>query len=381
MRQVLGMMWVDRRLLRRDHVGLFFTFLLPLAVAAVLAPIYIAEGGTRASVALVAEGPGPVTELFSDRLGRSPGLELRRYADREAAELAVRRRDVSAAVVLPAGLGEGGTAPDRVELVGPPEVAAPDGVRAAVESAAAETAALVVAARALEPGAALEDGLEVAAGRAGGALDGAAAAAQPAERRNANAASAVIGVVVLFAFVNTMAKSSQLASYRELGVLGRLRAMPVTSTQVALGFALGLAGYAAAQGLLVVAGATLFLGVSWPQPLLVVAFVLVVGLVAGGLSALVGCVLPSSSAGVTIAGPVGFVLAMLGGCLWPLGLVGPAMRAVGHLTPHAWAVDGLNAVVFGWPTGDWVVPLLVLAGFAVALAALAGRALRLAVTA
>ena len=52
----------------------------------------------------------------------------------------------------------------------------------------------------------------------------------------------------------------------------------------------------------------------------------------------------------------------------------PGEGAVGHLTPHAWAVDGLNAVVFGWPTGDWVVPLVVLAGFAVALAELAGRA-------
>ena len=34
MRQVLAMMWVDLRLLRRDSMGLFFTFLLPLGVAA-----------------------------------------------------------------------------------------------------------------------------------------------------------------------------------------------------------------------------------------------------------------------------------------------------------------------------------------------------------
>ena len=40
--------------------------------------------------------------------------------------------------------------------------------------------------------------------------------------------------------------------------------MPVSSAQVALGCALGPAGYAAVQGLLVVTGATLFLGVSWP---------------------------------------------------------------------------------------------------------------------
>ena len=95
MRQVLGMMWVDRRLLRRDHVGLFFTFLLPL-VAAVLAPIDIAEGGTE-GVGGASRGSGPGDGAVLGPAGPQPGPELRRYADREAAEaLAVRRRDVSA---------------------------------------------------------------------------------------------------------------------------------------------------------------------------------------------------------------------------------------------------------------------------------------------
>ena len=382
MRQVLAMMWVDLRLLRRDSMGLFFTFLLPLGVAAVMAPIYIAEGGTRASIAVVAEGDGPVTDLFQERLAASPAVAVHAYADRAGAELAVRPSEVSAAVVIPASLDDAGAVPAQVDLVGPPEVVAPDGARAAVESAAAETAAIVVVAAAIAPDAPVADGLAAASQRAESTLGRAAAQADdPETRRNANAASGVIGVIVLFAFVNTMAKSAQLASYRELEVLARLRSMPVSSTQIAVGFALGLAAYAAAQGLLVLAGTTLLFGVTWSQPLLVVGFILVVGIVAGAASALVGCYLPSSTGGTTIAGPVAFVLAMLGGCLWPLTLVGPTMRAVGHLTPHAWAVDGLNAIVFGWPTHDWVVPLAVLGGFAVVFAASAALNLRRAVRA
>jgi hypothetical protein len=39
-------------------------------------------------------------------------------------------------------------------------------------------------------------------------------------------------------------------------------------------------------------------------------------------------------------GPVvSITFAMLGGCMWPLSIVSPLMRAVGHATPQAWAVD------------------------------------------
>ena len=79
------------------------------------------------------------------------------------------------------------------------------------------------------------------------------------------------------------------------------------------------------------------------SPAAVVAVLAATAVAAAGLAVLVATVLPSSAAGTTVAGPIAFVLAMLGGCLWPLEIVPPALAAAGRATPHLWAVEGLQA--------------------------------------
>lgn len=50
-------------------------------------------------------------------------------------------------------------------------------------------------------------------------------------------------------------------------------------------------------------------------------------------------------------GPVvGITFAMLGGCMWPLSIVSPAMRSIGHATPQAWAVDAWTNLLSGHGT-------------------------------
>ncbi len=48
---------------------------------------------------------------------------------------------------------------------------------------------------------------------------------------------------------------------------------------------------------------------------------------------------------MTRCSPVGIALGMLGGTMWPLEIVPQAMRTVGHLTPHAWAMDAFIALM------------------------------------
>ncbi len=60
-------------------------------------------------------------------------------------------------------------------------------------------------------------------------------------------------------------------------------------------------------------------------------------------------------------------LAPLGGAWWPLILVPPWMRLLGHLSPVAWCLDALNAIVFY--NGTWMdvlLPSSVLLLFAIA---------------
>jgi ABC-2 type transport system permease protein len=63
--------------------------------------------------------------------------------------------------------------------------------------------------------------------------------------------------------------------------------------------------------------------------------------------------------------------------MWPLAIVPEPMRAVGHLFPHAWAMDAFIALIAKGEGVAGIVPqLTVLAGFAAALLALATWRLR-----
>jgi ABC-2 type transport system permease protein len=94
--------------------------------------------------------------------------------------------------------------------------------------------------------------------------------------------------------------------------------------------------------------------------------------VATGAAVLVGVALRTAGQAAAVGPPVGIVLGMLGGCMWPLEAVGDGLRTVGRLTPHAWAMDAL--LTLQTPDGglDRVgTELAVLTAMAAALLALA----------
>jgi ABC-2 type transport system permease protein len=69
---------------------------------------------------------------------------------------------------------------------------------------------------------------------------------------------------------------------------------------------------------------------------------------------------------------VGIAFGMLGGTMWPLQIVTPAMRALGHFVPHAWAVDAWTILLSHHGTlADILRQLAILAGYAAALLAVA----------
>ena len=138
------------RRLRRDPVGLIFTLVVPLAVAVVMGVLYSAEASGPGTVGVLADRSDPVADDLVARLDANVLLDVRAYADREALDDAVRHRRIDGGIVVPTGLGP---ALDRgtIELVGPPGIAAPSGLRAAVEATVAETAAAVQLGAVLAP--------------------------------------------------------------------------------------------------------------------------------------------------------------------------------------------------------------------------------------
>jgi len=123
-------------------------------------------------------------------------------------------------------------------------------------------------------------------------------------------------------------------------------------------------------------GAALF-GVHWGPVIPSMTLVVVWALVGCGIGMLFGTLFRTPEQATAIGPMLGIALGMLGGCMWPLEIVPPFMRTLGHLTPQAWAVDGWVVLLSqGGGLRDIATNLLVLLAFATVFLGLATFRLR-----
>ena len=349
--------------LSQDRVALFFTFALPLMIITLLAA---AVPGGEVAVGVVTEDDGPLArELVADLEG-AHSVELRSFGTVAGLERAVRLEAVQGGVVVPAGydagLREG--RPMAVTLIVDPTTQDAAAIRSTVAAAVANQAAVVQAARFAA------GGLEVRTTTAG----------KPGIAGMGAADYATVGELVLFIFLIGLTSAGDLVEARRDGTARRMLATPTPAWVVVVGEGLGRYAILLVQAtFIVLLGAAAF-GVSWGNPLGVALIVGAFALVATSISLLVGTLARSNEQATSLGPPVGIALAMLGGAMWPLEIVGPAMRAVGHLTPHAWALDAFIDLMGNGASAATVLPqLAVLALFTAVLLPLAGFRLRRAI--
>jgi ABC-2 type transport system permease protein len=370
--------------LARDRLALFFIVLLPVVIILIIGITFGDAGSARLPVGILDQGAGPLgRELLAD-LEASPALDARAYEDQDALRRAVRRGVVAAGVVVPAGydqaLAGGGQA--EVTFVVDQTRPAPAPVRSAVTATVARQAAALKAARfAAETSgtpfdaalararalAAVQQPVRVEATTLGGRED-----ALPTGFNYTAPAN-----LVLFVFITSLAGAAALIESRRLGVSRRMLATPTTATTILAGEALARFTVALLQGMIIFLVGWLVFGVDWGDPPAALLLVVTFALVGTGVGMLLGSVLGNAEQATSIGPPVGIALGMLGGCMWPLEIVPAPMRAVGHLFPHAWAMDAFIALIArGEDVAGIALQLAVLLGFAVALLALATWRLR-----
>ena len=152
---------------------------------------------------------------------------------------------------------------------------------------------------------------------------------------------------------------------------------PTSAATVIAGETLGWLIIGVIQALVIIFGSALLFGVNWGQPLGVVAVVALFVLVASGAGIFLGTLFRNEQQAHGVSLLLGLGLAALGGCMVPLEVFSPTMKHVAHVTPHAWANDAFAKLVgHGASITGIGVQLAVLAGYAVALLALATWRLR-----
>ncbi len=373
---------VRARSIVRDRIALFFLIVLPILVIVIVGAIVGGLGQFR--VGVVDLDRGPLSSALVNDLNRSSGLDVHEFSSVETGKTALRRAEIMTLVQIPAGTDARLRAGKSVDIVAYGEQTNSDqqAAVAAVSSVIAANGARVQAATfsAAQVGAPFDSQLAIAQ------RVGADASTVKISTRSVDSTSRFLPqgysysaptMLVLFVFLNSLAAGAAMIRSRQLGMYNRMVAAPVTTRAIVIGEATVYLCIALAQSLLIVLVGAVVFGVHWGDPLAAALLVITWSLVGSGAGMLAGTLFRTPEQSTSIAPTVGIVLGMLGGCMWPLAIVGPAMRTIGHGTPHAWAVDAWTTLLSrGGTVGDIRGDLLVLAGFAAVLLAVSARRLQ-----
>ncbi|TVR22852.1 MAG: ABC transporter permease [Ilumatobacter sp.] len=371
----------------RDRTGMAFIVVLPVLVIIVIGSSIGSVSGS-ARIGVLDLDRTTASSVLIDDLDTSDHLEVVLVDDLESLTVDVRLDRIRLGVVIPAGhadrLAAGTTS--EIELVLDPSrataAAARNSVAGVVDRHAAVVAATAFAAdlTGADPDTVTRAAGEIAADVAPvrvetedvgtGGIDAGSPFSYPAAAN-----------LVLFTFINTLAVGGALVESRRLGVTRRMLAGPVSPSAVIGGYAASRFLVAIGQGLLVIVAGALLFDVEWGSPVAVALLVITFSIVAAAVGVLVGAVARTPEQTQSIGIPVGIAMGMLGGALWPLQFVPDWLRQLGHITPHAWAMDGWVTVVFeNGGVRDIAVELAVLTIYGLVVAAFAVAGLRRAVT-
>jgi ABC-2 type transport system permease protein len=382
MRAATALAGAELRRVVRDRTFLFFMVLLPILIILLIGITISSNEQIR--IGVVNQQPAPLSTSLARDLGADPALTVETLDSRAQAAEALRRSEVSAAVVIPEGFdadlrdGEQVTVPVLV----PSAAESSQAALAAVSAVVGRHAAQVQAARfAADRGwRSFEENL-AAASRLQGADP-----AVPLRTEVVDSASNYLPLgfsysaptmLVLFVFINALAGGAAMIQTRQYGILSRALAAPTRPRDLVGGEALAYLSLTLGQAVLIVAIGALLFGVEWGDPVAAAALVLVWALVGTGAGMLSGTLFRTPEQAGAIGPAVGIAFGMLGGCMWPLEIVPPSVRAIGHATPHAWAVDAWVEVLSrGGGLAQVAGYLGILALYAVTLLVLASLRLR-----
>jgi len=370
--KVVAIAGVEARRTVRDRTALFFILLLPVFLILIIG---IALGGStnRVPTGVVVQGTGPLTTELRQALARSPRITVHRYSSPDALRTAVRHSEVVAGVVIPAGYDAALRAgrPDGVQFINDPSGQSSLAARGPVAAVVDQESATTTAARFAVDHTGVSFDAALATARAMASTGGVGVDVSAATGRAplpTGFSYTAPSNLVLFVFITSLAAAVLIVNSRRLGLTRRMLATPTSPSVVLTGQAVSRFGMAVFQGVFIVAlGAVLF-GITWGDPLAAGLLVFSFALVSTGAALLMGTFARTEDQTGAIGPAIGIALGMLGGCMWPLVIVPPIMRTIGHATPHAWAMDGFIALIAnGAHARDIAGKLLALAVFAVLL--------------
>ncbi len=338
----------DVWLLLRDRGSLIRLFVVPIMFISLFGSMFKFGGGDKGHgrpIALWYAGADPRGQAIETTLAKSEGFAPRRLATADAVRASVAKEETVAGLVVE-------TLPIELVIDLDAEIQSRGPIQGALT-------ALVSSALATGPPPAP---LAVARSPIG----------QQAAQTVSGFQITVPANSVLFGFFIVITVALSFASEKRSGTWRRVLAAPVPRWQALVGtlvpyYIIGLVQLAFLFGIGAAAFGMHIAGSLAALAVLSMAVVL--------CAVCLGLVFASLGGSERQIGGVGsmilLVMALLGGCMFPRMLMPDALKAIGHIVPHSWALDGYYAILVKPGTGiaEIAPSLAALLGFAAVFAA------------
>jgi len=383
MQKMIAIILKDLRIRFSNPVEWLFFLILPIFFS------FIIGGGTggptdsRVGFYVVDEAQTNLSVSLIDTLNASTSVRPVLKERQEALE-DLDERDVAAVLLLPAGLdwddlGEGTQSIELRQLHGSTNALV---VQQGVQAALGEVSSAVQIARFSTEQAKSLVGFEGEPERSAWfakALAAAQTALQSAPDRvqetiadvpdpveydpNTNSS---IGQMITWVFIPLIGLSAMFAYERASGTLRRLLVTPTSKATFLSGTILGQGLTALLQMTILIVFGILVMKMKWGHSPAGLAMVMVsFTLAAAALGTMLGTFVKSESQANGLSILIGMLLAMMGGCWYPIELFPPAIRSAAQALPTYWAMQGfLDIAVRGQGPAGVLQECAVLMGFA-----------------
>jgi ABC-2 type transport system permease protein len=175
------------------------------------------------------------------------------------------------------------------------------------------------------------------------------------------------GMILQFAIAGLITCAQVIVSERKNNCLKRLMTTSASRAQVLLGHYLSVLLTIFAQfSLLILFGALVLKLNYFSQPLAILLIAVTASLCIAALGLLIGVVAKSEEQAIGFSLICMFLFSGLGGAWVPLEFTGETFQAIGHFTPIAWAMDGFkNVLARGLGLESAWLPAAALLGYAI----------------
>ena len=179
-------------------------------------------------------------------------------------------------------------------------------------------------------------------------------------------ANSSAGQLVTWVFIPLFGISALFAYERQQGTLQRVLTTPTSKTTFLLGTISGQVVMALIQMSLLILFGMFALQLQWGQePLALFVLLTCAALAAGAIGTTMGTFIKSEGQASGLSVMAGMVMALLGGCWYPLELFPAAVQNIVKILPTTWAMQGLlDLVLRGGGLMDILLESGVLLGFA-----------------